>query len=86
MKLKQQLIRREIAGENVLIPVGEMAQNHAGLFVLNELGAFIWDVLPQAEDEDAVLQAVLAEYEVSAEEAKRDIHEFLAKLRQMDIL
>lgn len=86
MKLKQQLIRREIAGKNVLIPVGEMAQNHAGLFVLNELGAFIWDVLPQAEDEDAVLQAVLAEYEVSAEEAKRDIHEFLAKLRQMDIL
>ena len=86
MKLKQQLIRREIAGENALIPVGEMAQNHAGLFVLNELGAFIWDVLPQAEDEDAVLQAVLAEYEVSAEEAKRDIHEFLAKLRQMDIL
>ena len=86
MKLKQQLIRREIAGENVLIPVGEMAQNHAGLFVLNELGAFIWDVLPQAEDEDAVLHAVLAEYEVSAEEAKRDIHEFLAKLRQMDIL
>ena len=86
MKLKQQLIRREIAGENVLIPVGEMAQNHVGLFVLNELGAFIWDVLPQAEDEDAVLQAVLAEYEVSAEEAKRDIHEFLAKLRQMDIL
>lgn len=86
MKLKQQLIRREIAGENVLIPVGEMAQNHAGLFVLNELGAFIWDVLPQVEDEDAVLQAVLAEYEVSAEEAKRDIHEFLAKLRQMDIL
>ena len=56
------------------------------LFVMNELAAFIWDTLPSVESEDDILKAVLAEYEVSEEEASADIAEFLATLQKMNII
>ena len=62
MKLKKELIRREIAGDVVLVPVGKTVYEANGLFILNDVGAFLWDKLPQAEDEEALLEAGLAGY------------------------
>lgn len=86
MTIKKDLIKREVAGDTILIPVGKTVYDNNGLFVLNELGAFLWDRLPEAEGEEDLLRAVLAEYEVSEEEAGADITAFLAKLREMGIL
>ncbi len=86
MRIKKELIKRDIGGDTILVPVGKTVYDANGLFVLNELGAFLWDLLPQAEDEAALLSAVLAEYEVSAEEAAGDIREFLDKLKELGIL
>jgi len=86
MIIKKELIKREIAGDTILVPVGKTVLDSNGLFVLNELGAFIWDLLPNVEDEEAICKAILAEYEVSAEEATKDVAEFMAMLRKMEIL
>lgn len=50
MKIKKELIKREIAGDCILVPVGKSTLESNGLFALNELGAFIWDILPGAEN------------------------------------
>lgn len=86
MEIKKELIKREIAGDIILIPVGKTVYENNGLFVLNELGAFIWDLLADAPDAQAICQAVLENYEVSEEEARNDVEEFLSKLKEMDIL
>ena len=86
MEIKKELIKREIAGDIILIPVGKTVYENNGLFVLNELGAFIWDLLPDAADTEAICQAVLENYEVSEEEARSDVEGFLRKLKEMDIL
>ena len=86
MIIKKDLIKREIAGDTILVPVGKTVLDSNGLFVMNELASFIWDLLPEAENEEAICEAVLAEYEVSAEEAAADIAEFLNKLREMEII
>lgn len=86
MKIKKELIKRSVAGETVLVPVGKTVYDSHGLFVLNELGAFLWDLLPDAADADALCNAVLAEYEVSRAEAAADIAEFLNKLEDLGIL
>ena len=86
MKIKKELIKRQIAGDTILVPLGRAVLDSNGLFVLNELGAFIWDLLPQAENEEEICKAVLAEYDVPAEVAAADVAEFLAQLRSMDIL
>lgn len=86
MKIKKQLIKREIAGDTILVPVGKTVYDSNGLFVLNELGAFIWDILPEVGSEAEVVERILAEYEVSEAEAKADTAQFFAKLREMGIV
>ena len=86
MIIKKDFIKRDVAGDTVLVPVGKTVLDANGLFVMNELGAFIWDLLPEAETEEDICKAVLAEYEVSREEAAQDIAEFLNTLRKMEIL
>lgn len=86
MNIKKELIKREIAGESFLIPVGRTVYDANGLYALTEVGAFLWDLLPQAQDEAELLRAVLAEYEVAEQEAAADIAVFLEKLRSMEIL
>ena len=86
MKIKKELIRREIAGESFLIPLGKTVYDTNGLFVLTEVGAFLWDLLPEAKDEEELLRAVLDTYDVSQPQAAADIAEFLEKLRKMEIL
>ncbi len=86
MIIKKELIKREIAGDTILIPVGKTVLDSNGLFVLNELGAFIWEILPKAETQEEICDAILAEYEVSPEEAAKDVADFLEKLSQLNII
>lgn len=95
MKLKLDFIKREIAGEFFLVPVGEAAKQYSGLFAMTEVAAFIWDKLPEAADDAAVVDMVLAEYSdaqtpaeqaADRKEAEADVAEFLDVLRKMEIL
>lgn len=86
MEIKKELIKRTIAGDVILVPVGKTVLSSNGLFVLNELGGFLWDLLPGAQDAEELLQPVLQEYDVDEATARADIEEFLDALRSMDIL
>lgn len=86
MEIKIQLAKREIGGEAFLVPLGKSVYDHNGIFVLTELGSFIWDLLPEAEDVNYILEKVLEEYEVDRETAERDIRIFLDKLKNMGIV
>lgn len=86
MIIKKELIKREIAGETVLVPVGKSVYDANGLFVMNELATFIWEKLPNVDTEAEICKAVLEEYDVSEETAARDVAEFLGKLKQMGIV
>lgn len=86
MILKKELITREIAGEVILVPVGKSVLDSNGLFALNETGAFLWNHLPDAKDEDELVERILGEYDIDRESAVADVAEFLQKLRDMGIL
>ena len=77
MEIKKQLIQRQIAGETILVPVGKTVYESKGLFVLNELGSFIWDILPQAQTKEEIVEAVLNEYDVDRSTAEQDTEKFL---------
>ena len=86
MKIKKELIKRDVAGETILVPCGKTVYDSNGLFILNPLGSFLWERLPGAADEEELVKAVLEEYEVTESVARQDIAEFLDKLYKMDIL
>lgn len=86
MIIKKELLRRQIDQDTVLVPSGKTVLEYNGLFVLNEVAAFIWDLLPQVETEEEICRALVAEYEVSEEEAAADVAELLKQLRKMEII
>ena len=86
MRIKKELIKRQVAGDTILVPVGQAVYDSNGLFVLNELGTFIWDLLPEAENAEQICAAILEEYEVAPEVAAQDVAEFLGKLEEMHII
>ena len=86
MQIKKEMIFRNIAGDNVLVPSADATLDLNGLFVLTDTAAFIWNILPDVEDEDEILQKMLEEYEIDKETAKKDIAEFLDKLRSYGII
>ena len=86
MKIHKELVKREIAGDTILVPVGKTVYDSNGLFILNEQGSFLWDLLPGAESEADLLKAILAEYDVSEDVAARDLKLFLDRLRELNIL
>lgn len=86
IRIKKELLKRQIGGDSFLIPMGKTVYDSNGMFILTELGGFIWDLLPQAESTEELVQAVLKEYEVDEATARADIMMFLDKLTAMGIL
>ena len=86
MKIKKELVKRDIAGDTILVPVGKTVYDSNGLFILNELGAFLWDRLEAARSEEELLGLILDEYEVPEAVAAKDLRTFLDNLRELGIL
>lgn len=86
MIIKKNLIKREIAGDTILVPVGTSVVESNGLYVLNELGSFIWDILPEVESIDDIIKEVLNEYDIDEVTARCDITDFLTRIKQLGII
>lgn len=86
MKLRGEFVVRQVMEEIVAIPVGEAALQLGGIILLNDVSRVIWECLERDEAPDAMVQAVTDAFEVSPEEARTDILEFLDKLRTAKLL
>lgn len=86
MRARRNIEIRQIAGENLLIPVAENAGMVNGLMVLSESGALLWDRLQQETDRQALIDCLLAEYEVDEARAGADVDAFLRQLREAKLL
>ena len=86
MKIKYEFIKRDIAGETFLVPIGSGSAKFPGLFAMTEVASFIWDRLPGAENADEIVESILEEYDVTREVAAADTEAFLGKLREMEII
>lgn len=87
MKISQNFILREIAGEYVIVPTGEAAYEFQGLITVNETGAFLWEKLQKDEQtEESLVKVLCEEYETDQTQAEKDVVEFIQRLRQQNIL
>ena len=86
MKIKNEYIMRNIAGDDVLVPIGKTVNDFNGLIILNEMAKFIWEKMIEVESEDELLNCILDEYEVEKDVAKADLDEFLNILKENNII
>lgn len=84
MKIKEGFVLRQVAGETVVLPSGDMDLN--AMITLNETGAFLWQKLEQETTVDQLVAEVLKVYETDEATAKAAVEGFVEKLKGYEFI
>ena len=77
------VVYRIIAGEAILVPISKETQVAGRLLSLNEVGAFIWELIDGQKSMDEIQGLISREYEVDEETARNDLLELIESLEKM---
>ena len=86
MKINGEYVLREIAGEYILVPIGNTAMEMNGMITLNEVGVFIWNKMQDEYTCEQLLKSVLDEFDIDEEHARSDLTEFLQQLEEAHLI
>ena len=86
MKIKENFVLRQVADTWCVLPLGEATLNLNGILTLNDSGAMLWQALEKGGSKEALVDALLNEYDVTREQALTDGDEFIEKLRKVDCI
>ncbi|MBR5020108.1 MAG: PqqD family protein [Oscillospiraceae bacterium] len=79
MKIKDGFLLRQVAGQNVVLPDADALDLNM-MITLNGTGAFLWEHMQAETTEEALVKALLAEYDVDEATAKTAVSGFIRKL------
>ena len=88
MRIKEGFILRRIGDENAIMGEGLAAVNFGRLLALNDSAAWLWKEA-QAQGDftiDSLVAKLCEEYDVSPDEARRDITEVLTQLKSEGVI
>lgn len=88
MKLKDQLLLREVAGQFVIVPIGQRVQEVTSIVYISSSGAFLWDYMKDHDFQpDDLVDLLLEHYDgVTRQQASDDVKQFLKVLSDNCIL
>ena len=77
MKQNPNYILRDVADSLVIVPVGEATRDFPGMITVNPTSQFLWEQLATDQTADTLVAALLAQYDVAEELARKDVNQFL---------
>lgn len=80
MKLNENLVVREVAGDVLLMPTGSLTKQFNGVFTLNPIAAEVIKVIRDGGGKKEALARILEEFDTDEATASKDIDEFIAYL------
>lgn len=86
MKLLSGVLISEVDGEYVAVTLNEAGKKFNGMIRMNGTAAFLARQLQAETTEEELVAALLREYEVSEEDARRNVSAVLDKLRGTGLL
>ncbi len=86
MKLLSGVLISEVENEYVAVTLGEAGKKFNGMIRMNGTAAFLLKKLQNEISEEGLVAALLAEYDVSEEDAKANVASVLQKLRQAGLI
>jgi hypothetical protein len=79
----EQFISRQIADEFLLIPISNQISGDSWLFVLNEVGGRIWELIDRGRSVQQIEELLLEEFDASQEQLEKDLLRLLAQLQEI---
>lgn len=87
MKLKYNFVTNEVADKIVAVPVGDDLEKFNGFVKMNDVGAYIFNMLKNDVTEDEIVAAMLKDYEDATEQEVREtVKEFTGKLKAENVI
>lgn len=86
MKLKEGFILHDVGGEHIVVASGEAAKHFNGMARNNGTADFIFRQLTKETSQEAIVDAVLSEYDAPRAVVESDVAKLIAKLREAGFL
>jgi hypothetical protein len=83
---QEEIVTREIAGETLLVPIRSKLADMQRIFGLNAVGEYIWQQLDGRRSLTEIHNEIVDDFDVTGEQAKIDIQEFIGQLLEADII
>ncbi len=86
MKLKSGFVTHTVGKEQMMVAAGPAARSFHGLVRSNETAAFIINCLKKETTEQAIVEAMLEQYDAPRETVEQDVHRVVERLREIGAL
>ncbi len=76
----QEVVSRKIDGELIIVPIRSGVGDLNSLYTLNPVGSVLWEFMNEVHTVSEMVGRVCEEFDVTMNQAKQDIEEFLGSL------
>jgi len=87
MKIKKGFVTREIAGQTVIVGLGDASKIFGGVISINATGKFIWELMQNDISKEEIISEILKYYTGATEEqVAKDFDTFISVLSEVGII
>jgi len=86
MRLKCDFEVMDLNEEKIAVPVGDNATLFHGVIKLNDTAALILKLLKEDTSEEAIVEALLAEYDATKETVEKDVKQCITNFSDMGLI
>ncbi len=79
-------VARSVAGETIVVPIRSNVGDLDSIYTFNEVGALIWSLIDGSRTVDEIAGAVVDEFDVDLDEARRDVVQFVSTLSEAGLV
>ncbi|MEE9501668.1 MAG: PqqD family protein [Candidatus Aminicenantaceae bacterium] len=83
---KNDFVTRNIKDETIIVPVKGDVSDLDSIYTLNEVGSFVWNLLDGQTSVGEIVDAVCSEYDITPEEAQKDVKELIGSLEKAGLI
>ena len=85
-KKNEDFVFRKIKNETILVPIKDNVGDMSFIYNLNEVGAFVWELLDGEKPLSDIKNMIVGEFNVSSHKAEEDLCEFVSQLKEVDAI
>lgn len=79
-------VTRCIKDETIIVPVKGDVSDLDSIYTLNEVGSLVWKLLDGQNSVSEIVDAVCSEYDITPEEAEKDVKELIGSLEKAGLI
>ena len=82
MKINENYLLREVAGNYIVVSIGDDSLDLGAIITVNEIGAIIWRGIEEGKENSEIVKSILSEYDIDEATASADFDEFCTSLKE----